>query len=156
MPTIKFFKVVEAAKILGRSPQGLRSRADRDTIPHRHDNHGVLEIGISDQDIKEAAQRLAPEEFPKSSNVAATSSNDILELKNEQIADLKADKAKLELNESKLFGMLESMQEERREMMALFTKAESKILELKAAKDVADDRSRKAIEIIKDNASKLK
>jgi len=143
----KWIGIAEASRLLGISQQAIRGRVKRKTIENRLDNRGRVQVFANNSDITQ------------SNNIALSNieqqNNNVEQPQKEEIERLYNIIQGQQRTIDNLTEQMDKGQAERREVLTLLAKAQDVILDLKEQKKVADDRSRKAIKIIKDNAQKL-
>jgi len=143
----KWTGIAEAARLIGVSQQALRGRVQRKTIDNRLDNRGRIQVFIREQDIKQNNNIDLSNIEQENNNVEQHQKSEIDRLYSIILGQQKTI--------DKLTDQLDKGQAERREILSLLSKAQDVILDLKEQKEIADDRSRKAIKIIKENAQKI-
>lgn len=143
----KWVGIAEAARLLNISQQAVRGRVQRKTIENRLDNRGRVQVFMT-------ADNIAKNDNIVLSNVEQENNN-IEQHQNKEIERLYNIIQGQQRTIDNLTEQMDKGQTERREVLALLAKAQDVILDLKKQKKIADDRSRKAIKIIKKQATEL-
>ena len=147
----KFVTLAEASTLLGLSKEALRKRYKRGTIEGYTGNDRVIMINVAGVDtgmdkLDKVGDFGEDAGIPVSTPLPTPQTEEIERLYN----IIQGQQRTID----KLTAQLDKGQAERREVLALLSKAQDVILDLKEQKKIADDRSRKAIKIIKENAQK--
>jgi len=146
----KWVGIAEGSRLLKVSQQALRGRVKRKTIENRLDNHGRIQVYIREIDIAENGNIALSKIEQDNNNVDGT----LEQHKNEEVERFYTIIQGQQRTIDNLTNQLDKGQAERREVLKLLSRAQDVILELKDQKKIADDRSRKAIKIIKEDAAK--
>lgn len=143
----KWVGIAEAARLLGVSQQALRGRLQRKTIKNRLDNRGRAQVFVEADNITQSDNVVLSNVEQQNNNVEQHQNKEIERLYN----IIQGQQRTID----NLTEQMDKGQAERREVLALLAKAQDMILDLKEQKKIADDRSRKAIKIIKGNANNI-